>query len=215
MQRKPISLPKRPREEQYFPLDIELHKGHSRFICCGADTGDTVRLLNKFHGKVGAIACFEPEPPLFHGLADYLWKHKDELAENIVAFPCAVYSQDSVLPFTSANRKPFIRAYPTGFGSRILKGGESLVQCVTLDHTLPGFKPTFICMDVEGAEPEVLRGAEGLIRENCPDLSICVYHAPHHLWEIPLYLHGLGLGYRFYLRNHTAFTQETVLYATM
>jgi hypothetical protein len=69
-------------------------------------------------------------------------------------------------------------------------------------------------MDVEGAEPDALKGAEGLIREHRPDLGICVYHAPDHIWEIPLYLHEMGLGYRFYLRNHTAFTQETVLYAT-
>ncbi|MFZ2448627.1 MAG: FkbM family methyltransferase [Syntrophobacteraceae bacterium] len=215
MQRKPVFLPKRPREEQYFPSDIRLGRGYSRFICCGSDTGDTVRLLNQLHGKVDAIACFEPEPPLFDGLADYLWKHKDELAQNIVAMPCAVFSRDAIMRFTSANREEFARSYPTGYGSRILDGGESLVQCVTLDHTLPGFKPTFICMDVEGAEFEALKGAEGLIRENRPDMGICVYHAPHHLWEIPLYLNSLEVGYRFYLRNHTAFTQETVLYATM
>ncbi len=101
-----------------------------------------------------------------------------------------------------------------GLGSRISKDGDTLVQCVALDDVLPASKPTFICMDVEGAEPEVLKGAEGLLRANRPDLGVCVYHAPHHVWEIPLYLHSLGLGYRFYLRNYTTFTSETVLYAT-
>jgi FkbM family methyltransferase len=213
MQRKPIPVPKRPRDEQYFPRDVQLRQGYSRFICCGSDTGDTVRLLNEVQGKVDALACFEPEPPLFEGLANHLWIHGDELAKTIVALPCAVYSQDRLMRFTSAN-SGWPRAYPTGFGSRVWEKGESTIQCVTLDHVLPGFHPTFICMDVEGAEPEVLLGAEKLIKKNIPDLAVCVYHAPHHLWEIPLYLNGLNLGYRFYLRNHTGFIYETVLYAT-
>jgi hypothetical protein len=69
-------------------------------------------------------------------------------------------------------------------------------------------------MDIEGAEPEALKGAEGIIRSSRPDLAICVYHAPNHLWEIAQYLNGLELGYRFYLRNYTTFSAETVLYAT-
>lgn len=107
---------------------------------------------------------------------------------------------------------PFISG--GGLGSRIAENGDVMVQCVALDHVLPGFDPTFICMDVEGAEPKVLEGAAGILQANCPDLGICVYHAPQHLWEIPLHLHGLGLGYKLYLRNYTTFTSETVLYAT-
>ena len=68
-------------------------------------------------------------------------------------------------------------------------------------------------MDIEGAELEALKGAEKTIRADRPDLGICVYHSPSHLWEIPLYLHGLGVGYRLYLRNYTSLTGETVLYA--
>ena len=62
---------------------------------------------------------------------------------------------------------------------------------------------------------EALKGAEKTIWSSRPDLAICVYHAPNHLWEKPLYIHSLGLGYRFYLRNYTSFTGETVLYATV
>ncbi len=68
-------------------------------------------------------------------------------------------------------------------------------------------------MDVEGAELEALKGAETLIKQNKPDLAICVYHTPNHIWDIPFYLEGLGLGYKFCLRNYTSFISETVLYA--
>ena len=206
MRRKPIPLPAQPRQEQYFPRDIQFSRGYSRFVNCGAYDGDTVRLLNEVHGKVDDIVCFETEPHLFQKLVEYLWKHKNELVQdNIIAFPCAVYDREALMRFKSGG----------GLGSRITEDGDVMVQCVALDHVLPGFNPTFICMDVEGAEPEVLKGAEKLIRASRPDLGVSVYHAPHHLWEIPLYLNSLEIDYRFYLRNYTTFTTETVLYATI
>jgi hypothetical protein len=137
--------------------------------------------------------------------AEYVSNHQELLARRVTAIPCAVYSHVAVEPFTFSD---------TSFGSRILASGESWIQAVAIDQVLPGFDPTCIIMDIEGAEPEALQGAEKTIRASRPDLAICVYHAPHHLWEIPLYLNGLGLGYRFYLRNYTSFTGETVLYAT-
>jgi FkbM family methyltransferase len=203
MLRKPVPLPARPREEQYFPKDIPLSRGYSKFVNCGAYDGDTVRLLNAVHGKVDDLVCFETEPLLFQRLADYLRNNRNDLARSIVAMPCAVYDREGLVRFISGG----------GLGSRISGKGDVFVQAVALDHVLPGFDPTFICMDVEGAEPEVLKGAEGLIRASRPDLGVCVYHAPHHLWEVPLYLRELDLGYRFYLRNYTTFSTETVLYA--
>jgi len=70
-------------------------------------------------------------------------------------------------------------------------------------------------MDIEGAEPEALVGAKNMICKYLPDLAICVYHSPNHLWEVPLYLNDLNIGYKFYLRNYTGFSIETVLYATV
>jgi FkbM family methyltransferase len=205
MQRKPIPIPARPRQEQYFPKDIKLTQGYSRFINCGAYDGDTVRLLHKVNGKVDELICFEAENLLFKKLVDYLWTHQSDISSKIVAMPCAVYNKDVLMPFANCG----------GLGSRISENADGMVQCVTLDHVLPGYTPTFICMDVEGVEPEVLDGANKLIRESRPDLAICVYHVPNHLWDIPLYLDGLELNYSFYLRNYTTFTYETVCYATI
>lgn len=203
MTRKPVPLPMRPRKEQYFPTDVPLNKGHSRFVNCGSYDGDAIRLLNETCGKVDAIACYEPEPEIYKRLSDYLWREKDNLANYIVSFPCALHNSEKMMRFNNA----------TGLGSRISSEGKSWAQCVSIDHSLPTFDPTFICMDVEGVEPEVLKGAEKVLKNTCPDLGICVYHSPDHLWTIPIYLHSLALGYRFYLRNYTTFTGETVLYA--
>ncbi|MBM3127836.1 MAG: FkbM family methyltransferase [Chloroflexi bacterium] len=204
MHKMPIRIPDCALEDQYFPKDINLKKGYSRFVNCGAYNGDTVMRLNTLSGKVDAVACFEPDPYNFELLTRYLCAHHHEMAHEVVAFPCGVFSHEMQLHFAGGDK----------INSMISETGESIIQCVSLDRAIPGFKPTFISMDVEGVELEALQGAEMLVKENKPDLGICVYHAPNHIWDIPLYLADLHLGYRFFLRNYTSFISETVLYAT-
>ena len=205
LERKPVPIPMCERSEQYAPQGIRLSQGYSRFIYCGVSVGEMARVLGKV-GKVEELVCFEPDPHQFKLTREYLATHKAEVAGRVTVLPCAVYSHDAIEPFTYSD---------TSFGARILPSGDAWVQAVAIDHVLPGFHPTFINMDIEGAELDALQGAEKTIRTSRPDLAICVYHAPNHLWEIPLYLQSLGLGYRFYLRNYTSFTGETVLYATV
>ena len=50
MLRKPIHIPYHKLEEQYFPRDINLRKGCSRFINCGAYNGDTIMQCNTLYG---------------------------------------------------------------------------------------------------------------------------------------------------------------------
>lgn len=205
MQRKPIRIPSCKPEEQYFPPDIKLSKGCSRFINCGSYNGDTVRRLHMLYGQIDALACFEPDPGNFQLLAKYLSDHHRQIAKSAVAFPCGVFSHEMQFRFAAGNL----------INSAITENGDSIIQCVALDHALPGFKPTFINMDIEGAELAALKGAETLIKENKPDLAISAYHAPNDMWEIPRYLHNLNLGYKFYLRNYSSFISDTVLYATI
>ncbi len=203
LQRKPVPIPMSPRHEQYTPEDVPLSRGFSRFVYCGVSVGDMATVFSRI-GKVEELVCFEPDPNQYKLIVEYLSAHHDQIAHRITAIPCALFSREGVEPFTYSH---------TSFGSRILSSGEASIQAVTIDSILYGFKPTIITMDIEGAELEALQGAGNTIRENRPDLAICVYHSPAHLWEIPLYLHRLELGYRFYLRNYTSFVSETVLYA--
>lgn len=59
---------------------------------------------------------------------------------------------------------------------------------MAIDDILPNFEPTFIKMDIEGAEYEALIGAESIITRSKPNLAICVYHAVNHIWDIPILL---------------------------
>jgi hypothetical protein len=87
---------------------------------------------------------------------------------------------------------------------------------VSLDELVAAGEPppTFVKMDIEGAEPAALRGAAATIREHRPALAVCVYHEQDHLWTIPLQLRALcGDGYRYFLRRHEPDTWDVVLYA--
>ena len=205
MTRKPVLIHTSPRNEQYTPKGVRLSKGYSRFIYCGVSAGEMDRVMGDI-GPVDELVCFEPDPNQFAVTAEYLTNNHLKVARRVTAIPCAVYSHESVEAFTYSD---------TSFGSRILASGQHRVQCISIDHVLPGFRPTFISMDIEGAELDALKGAENTIRESLPDLAICLYHSPSHLWEIPIFIKSLGPDYKFHLRNYTSFASETVLYASL
>lgn len=61
---------------------------------------------------------------------------------------------------------------------------------------------TLIEMDIEGAELEALRGAEKIIKNNRPILSICAYHQKDDLITIPRYLEKICKDYVYILRKY-------------
>ena len=91
--------------------------------------------------------------------------------------------------------------------------GDIEVEQVPLDELLKGAEPTFIKMDIEGAELGALEGARNLIRQSEPLLAVCVYHTPTDLWRIPLKIHQLAPKYSLYLRPHVEDGWDLVCYA--
>ncbi|BBE30616.1 hypothetical protein OSSY52_07570 [Tepiditoga spiralis] len=197
----PQVIPNGNIKNQYFPYDIKLN--YNRFINCGAYNGDTIKQLNQKIGKVETIVCFEPDKNNYSKLIDYLNNNKENIAEYILTSPCGVYSENKILYFDEGNNT----------NSRVNKNGNVAIQVIKLDDVLLNYSPTLIQMDIEGSELEALYGAKKIIKENIPDLSICVYHTPEHMWEIPLFIKSLYGKYQLYLRNYTGYISETVLYA--
>jgi FkbM family methyltransferase len=105
----------------------------------------------------------------------------------------------------------------TGPGSRASSDGTGVdVETQSLDDfvTVNSVKRVdFIKMDIEGAEPEALIGAERTIRKHRPQLAISLYHDLRHFALIPRWIDGLDLGYRLYLDHFTIHAEETVLFA--
>ncbi len=191
-------------ELQYIAPDLNYNKNYSNFIDCGGYDGDTVKNILDHKYKIDNLMIFEPHSLLFLKLVDFIKKHM-EYFKSAVALPCGVYSKTRTLPFDLVSD-----AASTG---RLDQAASNMIQCVKLDESAYGFKPTFIKMDIEGAEFEALRGAKQIIRRYTPQLAICVYHCLSHIWDIPLLLNNLNLNYRFHLRSYNKMTMETVLYA--
>jgi len=72
--------------------------------------------------------------------------------------------------------------------------------------------PTYIKLDIEGAEKAALEGAVKTISRHAPKLAVCVYHKPADLWELPLYIREIYPAGKMYLRSHGENGFETVLY---
>lgn len=189
--------------KQYFAPPPLHKKGYSRFIDCGAFDGDTIRDLIDLAGKVESVIVFEPCNHNFEKLSKYILENECCIAERIELYPCGVWNKTEQLQFND----------DAAAASAISKSGESFIQCVAIDEALHGFNPTFIKMDIEGAEPKALKGAEFTIRKSKPDLAISVYHSLSHFWEIPQLIHQWVPEYRFYLRTYGAAGFETIMYA--
>ncbi|GAU75656.1 FkbM family methyltransferase [Fusibacter sp. 3D3] len=187
---------------QYFVEDIKFSKSYQRFIDCGAYDGDTALMLKKLKGKVEKVAYFEPEIKNFNKLV--INTQNQEIADEEIYFPCGVWNKADVLKFNSGIQS----------SSSISEEGIAHIQCLSIDEALRGFCPTFIKMDIEGAEYKALLGAEKNIRAYTPDLAISIYHKIEDMWEIPYLIKQINPKYKFYLRCHGLHGMETILYAT-
>ncbi len=198
----PVLLP--DTTESYFPSDIPPWRSPARFVDCGAFDGDTLEQISARRFPLAAVAAFEPDPAHLASLSATLQKlAAGDQTPQALLWPCAVSSTTTRLRFATG----------LGMASGLRHDGEEVVQAMALDDALPGFQPTLIKMDIEGAECEALLGARGLIESHRPGLAICVYHRPQHLWEIPLLIQSWNLGYRFWLRAHGYNGYDLVLYA--
>jgi hypothetical protein len=85
---------------------------------------------------------------------------------------------------------------------------------VRLDDALAEEHPTFIKMDIEGAEPDAIEGATQLIRRDQLLMAVCVYHRQSDLWRIPLMIDAVEPGSnRLYLKQHAVDGFDLVCYS--
>lgn len=93
----------------------------------------------------------------------------------------------------------------------------------SLDDYFKEQRITYINMDIEGAERDVLQSGEKCIQKNRPVLAICVYHCKDDLIVIPNIISKMVDQYSFYLRKYPSLVgryyngyfqlNELVLYA--
>ncbi len=190
----------------YFPSDVlAALPANTTFVDCGAYDGDTVRRFVKHQqGAFGSIDAFEPDETNCARLRDCVSSLDDHLKPKVRIHHAAVGARREKLRFNSNGT----------MGSSLSDAGNTEVEVVPIDEIISEQEgPVYLKLDVEGAEREALAGAAAFIRRVRPVIAISIYHCPDDLWELPLYLHQLDLGYRLFLRTQGEDGMDVICYA--
>ena len=190
--------------EPYFPEDLFRMGAREVFFDCGAFDGDTVgSFLRVTHGRFSEVLAFEPDPENYQKLSRMVEGLAVSVRGTIKTHQKAVGESDGIVRFDAR-----------GTDGSAIGSGDSEVECIALDSVANSFDaPTFIKMDIEGAEPSALLGASRTIARHSPILAICAYHQQDHLWRIPALIHKLNPAYRLYMRPHRIEGWDSVCYA--
>jgi len=193
--------------EQYLVTDIARPDPDDVVLDCGAYDGDTLRSWLGARGpNFAAYFALEPDPG-----------SRERLERFVSSLPPDVAARVHVLPYSVAGHTGTQTFSATGSLSSSIAGDEGIVvDAIRLDDLadeLMGYRPTFLKVDIEGAELDALGGANELITTSRPLVAIATYHRQDHLWRVPLAVHDLCGDHRLFLRPHNEQGWDLVLYA--
>lgn len=187
---------------QYFVQDILKPVENEVFVDGGAYIGDTILSFISEFGKgkdyYKKIYAWEPDKNKRKYLIGVSKQHK-----NIEILPYGMWSKKDQLFFSAGQNG----------SSRIDGKGSESLEVNSIDNLCSDEKVTLIKMDIEGSEAEALHGARNVICRDKPRLAICIYHKPEDLFEIPFLVKEILPEYKLYIRHHSDYQNETVLYA--
>jgi FkbM family methyltransferase len=189
--------------DTYFPKDLLAPAPDEVFVDCGSFDGDSIRSFNNhWAGKFQHAFAFEPDPSNRAALVSNM--EKMGIADRVTVMPYAVGNINGKVSF----------ACNSSASSHITTGdAASTIDCRRLDDIEWPYAPTYIKMDIEGAEPEALAGGAELLRRHQPVLAVCTYHRNEHLWDIPNLIHSISPDYHIFSRRYAEECWEGVCYA--
>lgn len=167
-------------------------------IDCGANVGFFSFYAAKKIGTSGEVYSFEP----ISDVSDILIKsRKSANIKNIMLAPFAVGSQVGKITFNFSKDN-------IGGSSQDSVGTSIEVSQTSIDSYI--FQNNIKCinfvkMDIEGMEPEALRGAEQAIKKWKPKLAICTYHDPKHPELLEKIIKDFDPSYNIYHSSHKLF----------
>ena len=153
-------------------------------IDLGAYDGDTIaEFLKQTNNQYSYITALEPDEKNFKKLL----KNTEELFD-ITCLNMGAWDKKDTLIFSGK----------AGRNSKLSAEGKS-AHVIDVDSL--ELAPTFIKMDIEGAELKALCGAEKTIKKYLPKLYICAYHRNEDLFSLPLKIWELSPDYKIYFRH--------------
>jgi len=171
----------------------------------GGWQGDTAFWYLQKIGKSGKIYVFEPSKSirnqLYHNVSIF------DYNQQIVIVPCGLSNY--------VGESGWCDLKDSSPCSHIVEGDDISITTIDKYVDQSGIeKLDVIKLDVEGEDHRALLGAKNIIRKSKPDLAISMYHSPHHLVDIPLWIEDLHLGYCQMLIHNQVGITETICLAT-
>jgi FkbM family methyltransferase len=143
------------------------------FIDVGANAGFISLLVSDKVGSSGKVFVIEPNPKVAF-YAHYALSNNTKFS-NYVMMQMACSDAPSILPISVSLADSLLQERAS-LVYREEKTREVDVLCSTIDNILPtSLKPTWIKIDVEGAELSVLNGALVTLRNHRPLISLEVH----------------------------------------
>lgn len=180
---------------QYFEDFLGLKYANETFLDIGCFDGKTSIQFKKRCPEFKQIHIFEPDPSNFKVVRSLFSSDP-----RIICHAFGLSSYATTASFCSS-----------GSTSAVSTKGDITVELRTLDSVALR-DVTFVKVDVEGSERDVLTGAHKLISLQRPSLAIAVYHRPSDLWSIPKEVMSIRADYDVYLRHYTEGVTETVMF---
>ncbi|MDR0818705.1 MAG: FkbM family methyltransferase [Oscillospiraceae bacterium] len=187
--------------EEHFDAEIIVPRlvNDEIFIDGGVMNFDTSLNLLKLNYGVKKIYAFEPDPANFR------------LAAKAVAE--SGFANVDLRQAGWGSERAKLKWKSDGGGSHVDENSSLEVDVYAIDDIIPeNEKVTFIKLDVEGLELEVLKGAARTIRQCKPKLAISIYHKPFDYYELPEYILSLVPEYKVYMRHPSSMPSGTDCY---
>ena len=156
------------------------------FLDLGAYRGDTVEEFLTCTKAFEKIVAVEPDKRTFKKL-----RANCESIKNCTLLNAAVWSRDCTLEF-DGNK---------GRGASA-KTGKEKIDALCVDGIFEKYgKFTYINIDIEGAENEMLKGARNALKAK-PKICMAAYHRSEDIFGLINEIHAINPDYRIYLRHH-------------
>lgn len=172
-------------------LPNEIYENILKFNCdetyfdLGAYRGDTVEEFLSIVNNYNKIVAVEPDFKTYNKLCLATSEVK-----NIVNINACVSDIDGEIAFDMQHSR----------GSSIGQG-NGFINSVSIDSLAKDNTPTYIKMDIEGAEVAAIKGGANTITVHRPKMQIAAYHRSEDLILIPESVLKLQKSYKIYLRH--------------
>lgn len=184
----------------YFGNDVIASFSGDTVVDCGAYIGDSMESFCNHGFSCRTYYALEPSAMQCNVLKECAKKFN---GFNIKVMPLAAWNCRTTLSFTQNE----------GAGNHVGEAGDVIIQADAIDSITGDDCVDLIKMDIEGAEIPALNGAKKTIQLHHPIIASSIYHHLTDLWEIPLLLKDMYSGYKIYIRHHSPWGDDTVVYA--